>query len=82
MKILSYNKSLFLALIAELNRSSIKYAIVGDYQNLPESIGHDIDFWTDNPVMFLNLIKQVVKEQGFKVLSLNKQTLGTFNISI
>lgn len=82
MKIYNYNKPLFNSLISRLNKLGIKYAIIGDYQGLPESIGHDIDFWTDNPEQFLSAIKETVKEQEFKVLLHNKQTMGAFNIAI
>lgn len=82
MNIQLYNKPFFEALITELNKKNVRYAIVGDYKNLPESVSHDIDFWTDDPVSFLGIIQRVVKELDFKILFLNKQIKDAFNISI
>lgn len=81
MKVISYNKEFFNSLIGNLNGHNIKYAIIGDYRNLPESVGHDIDFWTDDTCSFLSIIKECIHEQDFKVLFLNKQAFGSFNIA-
>ena len=71
-----------MCLLGRLNSLDLNYAIIGDYQNLPESISHDIDFWTDNPSKFISAINDTVKEQRFKILLLNKQSMGAFNIAI
>lgn len=81
MKILSYNKAFFLSLIDRLNANNIKYGIIGDYQNLPDGVGHDLDFWTNDPKTFLAVIKETAKEQDFRILFLNRQVMGAFNIS-
>ena len=44
MNIYNYNRDFFVCLIGRLNSIDLNYAIIGDYQNLPESISHDIDF--------------------------------------
>ena len=40
MKIYSFCKPLFVQLIDNLNEEQIKYCVIGDYENLPESVGH------------------------------------------
>ena len=52
MNIYNYNKDFFVCLIGRLNCLDLNYAIIGDYQSLPESIGHDIDMWTSDVKAF------------------------------
>lgn len=81
MKIISYDKEFFLALIEGLNKKHIKYCIIGDYQNLPESVGHDIDLWTDNVSAFRECLFGAAQKSGLKVLIDNKTANGC-NVAI
>lgn len=76
MEILSFNKEFFLLLIEELNNKNIRYSIIGDYQNLPESVGHDVDFWTDNINAFRNALFEAIIGSGHKVIIDNKTANG------
>lgn len=76
MEIRSYSKELFMVLIRKLNDSDIKYAIVGDYDNLPESVGHDIDIWTNNVIVFRKLLFQSIQETNHKVIIDNRTANG------
>ena len=78
----NFNKPFFVLLIDKLNQSGIKYYIVGDYQNLPESVGHDVDFWTGNVKVFHKILEEVVKETGFHILIDNFNGLPGFNMAV
>lgn len=69
-----FDRQFFERLIKNLNK--INYCIVGDYKNLPNSIEHDLDIWTDNQEGFLTVLKKTVKDSGFKFLLLNKTSNG------
>lgn len=68
MNVLSFNKEFFVALVNGLNAANIKYAIIGDYQNLPESVCHDIDLWTNDIVGFRKCLFDAIKQTGHRVL--------------
>lgn len=76
MKVTSYNKDFFIELINRLNARAIKYCIIGDYDNLPESVGHDIDFWTNNVCVFREVLFTAINKSGHKVLIDNKTANG------
>lgn len=81
MNILLYHKSFFQSLIGGLNRSVIKYAIIGDYRSLPDSVGHDLDFWTNNVRDFRCVLFKAVKTNGFKVI-IDNCTANGCNVAI
>lgn len=81
MEVKSYNKEFFSALIDGLNKKQIKYCIIGDYQNLPESVGHDIDLWTDDVTAFRGCLFEAAKKSGHRVLIDNKTANGC-NVAI
>lgn len=81
MQILSYNKELFKILISGLSNDSINYCIIGDYHNLPESVGHDIDLWTDDVACFRKVLFEAVEATGFKVI-IDNQTANGCNVAI
>ena len=76
MEVKSYNKEFFLELIGGLNARSIKYCIIGDYENLPESVGHDIDLWTNDVEAFREVLFSAIAKSGHKVLIDNKTANG------
>ena len=78
----NFNKQFFLLLIDKLNISGIKYCIVGDYKDLPESIGHDVDFWTENVKVFHEILEDVVNETNFNILIDNANGLPGFNMAV
>ena len=81
MFVKSYNKNIFITLISNLNKNSVKYAVIGDYHNLPESVGHDIDFWTNNVTSFRKALFETIKTIGFKIIIDNKTANGC-NVAI
>lgn len=76
MKITSYSKDFFQNLIEGLKKTNIKYAIIGDYKNLPESVGHDIDIWTDEVPAFRKVLFESIMATGHRVLIDNKTANG------
>ena len=76
MKICSFDKRVFASLIELLNQSKIVYAIVGDYQNLPDSVGHDIDIWTNNIKQFRKCLFRAVRENKFNIFMDNRTANG------
>ena len=76
MEVKSYNKEFYLELIGGLNARSIKYCIIGDYENLPESVGHDIDLWTNDVEAFREVLFAAIAKSGHKVLIDNKTANG------
>lgn len=82
MVVHNFNKPFFVLLIDKLNKSGIKYYIVGDYQQLPESVGHDVDFWTDNVKEFHKILEECVKEMEFHILIDNINGLPGFNMAV
>ncbi|MCK9544144.1 MAG: hypothetical protein M0R03_19165 [Novosphingobium sp.] len=54
----------------------INYCIIGDYKNLPISIEHDLDIWTDNTVLVYECIRESCIRTGFQVLIYNHNSNG------
>lgn len=79
MNIKSYNKDFFIELIKGLNKESLKYCIIGDYQNLPESVGHDIDLWTNDTKTFRKILFESIRHTGHKVI-IDNQTANGCNV--
>lgn len=80
MNIHSFNKNLFCLLIENLNQAQVKYCIIGDYENLPESVGHDIDMWTNNMKVFRSCLEHAMKATGFRPI-IDNETHQGFNIA-
>lgn len=76
MEVKSYSKDFFVALIEGLNQKKINYCIIGDYENLPESVGHDIDLWTNDVKRFREVLFASIVKSGHKVLIDNKTANG------
>lgn len=75
-----FNKQLFCLLIDNLNQSEVKYCIIGDYENLPESVGHDIDMWTNDMDAFRSCLEDAMKNTGFRPI-IDNETHQGFNIA-
>ena len=69
-----------MALIDRLNAKDVKYNIIGDYQHLPESVGHDVDLWTNDMKAFRSCLESAMKETGFLPI-LDNETHQGFNIA-
>ncbi len=76
MEVKTYNKSFFLELINRLNNRGIKYCIIGDYENLPETVAHDIDLWTANINVFREILFASILQTGHRVIIDNKTANG------
>ena len=76
MTILSFNKDLFLALINRLNSTGVKYCIIGDYENLPESVEHDIDMWTSDVKAFREVLFATIQQTGYRMIIDNETANG------
>lgn len=76
MKISNFSKEFFNLLLVELYNKKIRYAIIGDYENLPEYIGHDIDLWTDDIKGFREVLLEVITKTGHHVLIDNRTANG------
>ena len=63
-------------LFAGLNTKGIRYAVSGDYDKLPEAVGHDIDLWTDDVIGFRKCLFDAIKESGHHVLIENRTANG------
>lgn len=72
----NFSKQLFANLINRLNESNVKYCIIGDYGNLPESIGHDIDMWTNDMKEFRSCLEDAMTATGFKPIIDNETHQG------
>lgn len=81
MVVKSYNKELFVRLIGSLNENKVNYCIIGDYHNLPEAVGHDIDLWTDDIKAFRHCLFEAIHKSGHKLLIDNKTANGC-NVAI
>jgi len=46
MTVNNCDKNFVVALFKGLNTKGIRYAVGGDYERLPDAVGHDIDLWT------------------------------------
>ena len=80
MNIYCFNKNLFCILIENLNQAQVKYCIIGDYKNLPESVGHDIDMWTNDMKIFRSCLENAMKTTGFRPI-IDNETHQGFNIA-
>lgn len=80
MNIFNINKELFVHLIDNLNYANIKYCIIGDYDNLPESVLHDIDMWTNDIKNFRECLENAMKDTGFRPI-IDNETHQGFNIA-
>ncbi len=80
MKIKIFNKQLFCLLIENLNQAQVKYCIIGDYENLPESVEHDIDMWTNDMNAFRLCLENAMKRTGFRPI-IDNETHQGFNIA-
>lgn len=76
MIIRSFSEEFFSSLIEKLNDRSVRYCVIGDYCGLPESVGHDVDMWTDDVSAFRLALFESVKECGYKVLIDNRTNNG------
>lgn len=80
MKVVSFYKNLFISLVKKLREQKVNYAIIGDYQNLPELIEHDVDIWTDNVKKFRIILFSTISDFGFRVL-IDNQTANGCNVA-
>lgn len=76
MNIIPYNKVFFIELINGLNKQSVKYGIIGDYQNLPNSVEHDIDLWTNDINSFRKILFKSIRQTGHKIIIDNRTANG------
>lgn len=76
MNILHFDRSFFLELIYILNSKHIKYSIIGDYLLLPDTVGHDIDFWTDDVISFREVLFDAITKTGHNLLIDNRTANG------
>jgi thymidylate kinase len=74
IKIKNFDKIFFETFISSLKE--LKYCIIGDYDNLPNSIGHDIDIWTNDVDLLIKKIKNTCNELQFRILILNRTANG------
>lgn len=80
MKISNFSKILFVHLVDNLNINHINYCIIGDYKNLPDSVGHDIDMWTNDMNAFRLCLEDAMKKTGFRPI-IDNETHQGFNIA-
>ena len=64
------------ALFYGLNLKGIHYAISGDYEGLPDKVGHDIDLWTDNIKGFRKVLFDAIHKTGHNLLIDNRTANG------
>ena len=76
MKVLSFSSAFFRTLIMKLNTGNVTFAIIGDYHDLPNSVGHDIDLWTDDVDGFRKCLFGAIEESGHHVLIDNRTANG------
>jgi len=72
-------KELLVPLFIELEQKGVQYAVCGNYENLPDYTSHDVDFWTDDPATFEDILFNVAKQQGFNLYLHNKTANGSNN---
>lgn len=70
------NRAFVETLFNGLNKKSIHYAICGDYEGLPDKVGHDIDMWTDDIEGFRKVLMDAIRQTEHKVLIDNKTANG------
>lgn len=76
MSINKCSRDFVIALFKGLNTKKIKYAVGGDYDRLPEAVGHDIDIWTDDVIGFREVLLNAIAESGHHVLIDNRTANG------
>lgn len=76
MKINNCNQRFVEDLFAGLNAKAIHYAVGGDYEGLPDKVGHDIDIWTDDVKSFRGVLLEVIKKNGHHILIDNTTANG------
>ena len=76
MTINNCSKAFVVALFDGLDKKKIKYAVGGDYERLPESVGHDIDLWTNNVNGFREVLLDAITKTGHHVLIDNRTANG------
>ena len=74
IEVRNFDKIFFETFISSLKE--LKYCIIGDYDNLPNSIGHDIDIWTNDVDLLIKKIKNTCGELQFRILILNRTANG------
>lgn len=76
MTVNNCSKDFVVALFEGLNTKKLRYAVGGDYNHLPESVGHDIDIWTDDVKTFREVLFSSITKTGHQVLIDNKTANG------
>lgn len=76
MKINNCSKDFVVALFDGLNVKKIRYAVGGDYDLLPNAVGHDIDLWTDDVKEFRKVLFDTIIKTGHHVLIDNRTANG------
>lgn len=77
MEISNCDKKFVTSLFVGLNSRGINYAISGDYEGLPEEVGHDIDVWTNDLKGFREVLLDTINLTGYKVLIDNLTANGS-----
>ncbi len=72
-----HHPQLFCAIANRLSTESVSYCVVGDYENLPDSIGHDIDIWTSDTRKTKEVILSEGKNHSFRPLVINDNAGGS-----
>lgn len=76
MTINNCSKDFVVALFEGLNAKNIRYAVGGDYDRLPDAVGHDIDLWTDDVKGFREVLFDAIVNTGHHVLIDNRTANG------
>ena len=76
MIISNCDKNFVETLFYGLNSRKLHYAVGGDYEGLPETIGHDIDLWTDDISSFRIVLFDSIYQTGHHVLIDNRTANG------
>ncbi len=64
---------------SELDRNSLKYCVIGNYDNLPYYTSNDVDFWVDNTRTAERLLLLSASEVGLRLYMQNKMANGSNN---
>lgn len=70
------SKEFVVALLGGLKIKNIRYAVGGDYERLPEAVGHDIDIWTDDVNGFREVLLDAIHKTGHHLLIDNRTANG------
>lgn len=76
VKIDNCNRDFVIALFDGLNLRGIHYAISGDYEELPDKVGHDMDLWTDDVKGFREVLLEAITKTNHHVLIDNRTANG------